>query len=111
MGRSSYWLGQVPSHGPYCYKVKAYPTKCPTCRAEVVYFECTCGSKVFLGMNRSGPHVCGMSSAEVTKLNGGRRSRGFLPEGPVTCPFCLEPQSHADYARHVSECRKGKFRG
>lgn len=33
-------------HGVMCGS-RTWPTKCPTCREEVFFFSCTCGSKVF----------------------------------------------------------------
>lgn len=33
-------------HGMMCGS-RTWPTKCPTCREEVFFFSCTCGSKVF----------------------------------------------------------------
>ncbi len=56
--RCARMYGYVPTHGPSCVKVRAYPTKCPTCKKPVIYFECSCGSKVFLRLARGGQHVC-----------------------------------------------------
>lgn len=33
-------------HGPWC-GTQTWPTKCPSCREEVFFFSCLCGSKVF----------------------------------------------------------------
>ena len=33
-------------HGPWCGS-RTFQTNCPTCRAEVYYFSCDCGSRVF----------------------------------------------------------------
>lgn len=35
-----------PTHGWWC-NAHTYPTRCPYCGAEVFYFSCDCGSKVF----------------------------------------------------------------
>ena len=37
---------QDASHGWWC-GARTYPTRCQYCRAEVFYFSCNCGSKVF----------------------------------------------------------------
>lgn len=51
-------MGVVPTHGPDCRRVASYPTKCRHCGADVFYFECTCGSKVFLQLGGKSEHVC-----------------------------------------------------
>src|SRR5688572_4778713 len=38
----------VPSHGYDCQTLKYFRTTCSYCRNNVYYFECSCGSKVFL---------------------------------------------------------------
>jgi hypothetical protein len=47
----------VPSHGRNCRKVESYSTPCPKCGVGVVYYECSCGSKVFLDFV-GGSHEC-----------------------------------------------------
>lgn len=51
------------AHGDWC-RTRTYPTRCRICRADVFYFSCTCGSKVFfdsLGspwpLHRCGDHI------------------------------------------------------
>lgn len=51
-------MGYVPTHGPGCEKVHAFPTPCKYCSASLIYFECTCGSKVFLEPPSGGRHDC-----------------------------------------------------
>lgn len=36
----------IPHHKPGCI-TKAYKTRCPKCSADVFYFSCNCGTKVF----------------------------------------------------------------
>ena len=48
----------VPNHGPGCFKVRSNPSTCPRCKQKVVYFECTCGSKVYLDPPNGGEHFC-----------------------------------------------------
>lgn len=53
-------MGYVPTHGPSCYKVRAYPLNCRYCGKQVVYFECSCGSMVYFEPGDSGvEHDCG----------------------------------------------------
>ena len=51
-------MGWVPTHGPDCVKVTSRKTQCPRCKLEVVYFECSCGSKVLLTPPNGGEHIC-----------------------------------------------------
>lgn len=44
MSRSTSLYGAI--HGHWC-GAKTWRTLCPTCRAEVFYFSCDCGAKVF----------------------------------------------------------------
>ncbi len=48
----------VPTHGYDCQTLKYYKTTCSYCRNNVFYFECSCGSKVFLDGNGF-QHDCG----------------------------------------------------
>ena len=51
-------------HGPWCGS-RTFPTNCPTCHADVYYFSCDCGSRVFfeeLGGSWP-PHDCDTSWA------------------------------------------------
>jgi len=38
--------GIYKSHGKHCV-LRSFPTKCPRCKAEVLYWECRHGSKLF----------------------------------------------------------------
>ena len=49
-------MGYVPNHGDWCVKVYAFPTFCPACYRRVIYFECSCGSKIFLDPPDEGLH-------------------------------------------------------
>ena len=51
-------MGYVPSHRESCVKVRSFPTFCQKCFARVIYFECSCGSKVFFDPPREGEHLC-----------------------------------------------------
>ena len=50
-------MGWVPTHGPDCMKVRSFPTRCRFCGLAVVYFECSCGSRVLLRDGQA--HNCG----------------------------------------------------
>ena len=57
-------MGYVPTHGPNCRKVKSYSTECKHCGDFLIYFECTCGSKVFFEP-KGGVHSCGGSGSRI----------------------------------------------
>lgn len=98
-------MGYVPTHGPYCEKRYAYPSKCPTCELPVVYFECTCGSKIFLVPGDSGQtHDCRIARLQATpsRIN---RTTGVV-NAPRTCPFCMRAISPSRYLAHMAKCAR-----
>ena len=79
-------MGQVPTHGDWCVKVRAYPTFCRKCHRRVIYFECSCGGKVFLDPPREGPHEDSCT--------------GFSPETPFdNCLVCGQPLTNPESRR------------
>ena len=38
-----------PKHGYHLEK--SHPTKCPHCHSKIIYWECSCGSKVFFNID------------------------------------------------------------
>lgn len=90
-------MGHVPTHGPFCTKVRSHPAKCPTCKQPVHYFECSCGSKVFLEVGLGGgEHDC-RAAAQV-------HTRADRTEELRTCPFCARRVKRARYLRHMANC-------
>lgn len=57
----------VPNHGYDCQTLKYYRTTCSYCCNNVYYFECSCGSKVFLDGNGF-QHDCGYLPKTRTSL-------------------------------------------
>lgn len=77
-------MGVVPTHGPACHKVNSFPAKCPKCGALVHYFECSCGSKVFLVPGKSGAtHDC-----HARTKHRGYTYADLNRENVVRCPRC-----------------------
>ena len=37
----------IPSHGYNCITIYNYETTCTNCKKRIIYFECSCRSKVF----------------------------------------------------------------
>ena len=68
-------MGYVPNHGDWCVKVHAYPTFCRDCYRRVIYFECSCGSRVYFDPPREGLHE--------------NTCPGFPPDSPFDADSCL----------------------
>lgn len=64
-------------HGDRC-RTRTYPTTCPTCYADVFYFSCDCGSKVFFeALGHPWPqHRCGdhITYERVIEVVGGKEA-------------------------------------
>lgn len=98
--------GAVPTHPYHCRKVRSYPTTCEHCGKRVIYFECTCGSKIFLEENRGEePHDCRKKdhrqrmAIEISELI--ERASGTAAE----CPLCHSMINIKKLPRHVrSKC-------
>lgn len=54
-GNASDRSRRVPNHGDDC-ETRSYRRKCSSCKADVTFFECTCGSVVIF--DPGGEHVC-----------------------------------------------------
>lgn len=52
-------MGVVPTHSKDCQTIKNFPCKCRNCGQKVIFWSCSCGSKVFfeLGSERK-KHEC-----------------------------------------------------
>lgn len=96
-------MGHVPTHGPNCFKVHSYRTNCPTCRESVIYFECTCGSRIFLVPGAQGEtHDCRSARrtqrpSRISRLTGEVRAQRM-------CPFCHCSVEATRYLSHVQRC-------
>src|SRR5258708_2973797 len=99
-------MGYVPTHGPDCIKVHSHLTGCPSCKLPVVYFECSCGSKIFLVPGNSGEtHDCRLAAlmARPSRIN---RRTGAI-NSVSQCPICLKPVKAIHYMAHVRKCSSG----
>jgi hypothetical protein len=103
-------MGYVPTHGSNCYRLRSYLTVCQSCGASVIFFECSCGSRVFLDPPYEGNHSCG-----TTK----RKERAQLlldllahaeedPDGQMECPMCHVAIKNKVARRHFKKCPKRK---
>lgn len=109
--RSEGTLGHVPNHGPYCRKLRSYPTACPSCGARVVYFECSCGSKVFLSPTQGQSHDCRSTPPQMTAKQRRRHRAGTTPLISKHCPYCFAGVASDRYKTHVAACSRRRPEG
>ena len=122
-------MGYVPNHGPHCVKIRSYLTECRHCSNSVVYFECSCGSKVLFNPMNGGEHDCRGGARRTSRgasqgFSGGgtvslekdfRRAEQLLDlmakarrgEGTTKCPACGEKVANSKVRMHfVHRCSK-----
>ena len=81
------------SHGSHCY-LRSFKTFCPNCGVDVLYWECTHGSKVFFNYppyGRLQRHYCRRDKALSRKTTFHvivKTPKGLLEEPFITCPIC-----------------------
>src|SRR2546423_7492090 len=74
----------VPSHGPLCDVERCFPMVCKYCGRDVIYYECSNGSRVFFDpwARGGGKHVCGPTTknngpSRIDRRTGAIESRAF----------------------------------
>ncbi|MFX0000870.1 MAG: hypothetical protein ACFE9Q_11740 [Candidatus Hodarchaeota archaeon] len=82
------------SHGKHCY-LRSFQSKCPKCGANVLYWECTHGSKVFFEYPPYGKLVRHFCRYNIEKLKVRKRiqvivkkPKGLLENQSPSCPIC-----------------------
>ncbi len=81
------------SHGKHCY-LRSFQTTCPRCGKDVIYWECTHGSKVFFQYPPYGKllrHICRKSIGKNIKNKYPvivKKPKGLLIEPSSKCPIC-----------------------
>ena len=101
-------MGYVPTHGPGCFKVESYLTHCYECYSPVVYFECSCGSKVFFEPGEDEAiHDCArVKRAEMASLLVNMITLAQKSEGTTRCPMCEVVVKNKGFRRHAKRCPK-----
>lgn len=107
---STYHKGHVPTHGPGCVKVRSYPTTCRRCDQQVIYFECSCGSKVFFDPPNQGVHDCTQiqrayhAQLLIALIESSKKDA----EGSTECPMCGTSLLNAKnrVRKHFKRCPK-----
>ena len=84
------------SHGKHCY-LRSFQTSCRKCGADVLYWECTHGSKIFFEYPPYGKlqrHFCrqarGFLSAKKKYPVVVKSPKGLLEEPYFICPICAK---------------------
>lgn len=82
------------SHGRHCY-LRSFHTKCPKCKADVLYWECRHGCKVFFEYPPYGKlqrHYCRKRELTYSKKNHFpvivKIPKGILVDASISCPVC-----------------------
>ncbi len=82
------------THGKHCY-LRSFQSKCPKCNADVLYWECTHGSKVFFQYPPYGKLVRHYCRQYKGSLNIKKRfpvivkkPKGLLDSQSPSCPIC-----------------------
>jgi len=82
------------THGKHCY-LRSFQSKCPKCNADILYWECTHGSKVFFEYPPYGKLVRHFCRHHEDSLNVKKRfqvivkkPKGLLENQSPCCPIC-----------------------
>ncbi len=100
------------SHGKHCY-LRSFKTSCPTCKADVLYWECTHGSKIFFEYPPYGKlirHICRQNLKKNQRSDKFqviiKKQLGLLEKSRVSCPVCgklFENDNHLN--DHISKMK------
>ena len=101
------------SHGRHCY-LRSFQTKCPKCGKDVLYWECTHGSKVFFEYPPYGKlirHTCQKTVEKHYKKANYKIilkiPKGLLVKRSPNCPVCGKLfKSKKDLNNHLQALRK-----
>lgn len=82
------------SHGKHCY-LRSFQSKCPKCNANILYWECTHGCKVFFEYPPYGKlirHICRHQEVSFNQKTKYpiivKKPKGLLEEQSLSCPIC-----------------------
>jgi hypothetical protein len=82
------------SHGKHCY-LRSFQTKCLKCGADVLYWECRHGSKIFFNYPPYGKlirHYCRYSRTNLQRKKQFpvivKTPKGLLEKESPSCPMC-----------------------
>jgi hypothetical protein len=103
-------MGYVPTHGPNCFRVRSFYILCKDCGRGVVYFECSCGSKVLLDPPDEGNHNCIQEKRRERALSllDLIESADADRHDHTECPMCGATIKNKDVKRHFRRCPNRK---
>jgi len=99
------------SHGKHC-ALRSFPSKCPKCKEDVLYWECTHGCKIFFTYPIYGKLIRHICKKEILNRKNKfpviiKTPLGFLKEEKPCCPVCGKYfNSHNDLNSHLKEIKK-----
>lgn len=96
-------MSYIPTHSVDCSKVRSYLTACQLCNAAVVYFECSCGNKVFFDPPEDGKHNCipYKRTERAALLIDLIQHAEVEPLGETMCPMCRSLIKNSRAKRHL----------
>jgi uncharacterized C2H2 Zn-finger protein len=91
----------VPTHGPDCQTKTYWPTICRECGMQVIFWSCTCGSKVFfeVGFPDLIKHECKFARTQKYSRTEEKPTSNPL----IRCPFCPKKMEGRNLAGHVKQ--------
>ena len=103
------------SHGKHCH-LRSFKSNCSKCGADVLFWECTHGSKVFFEYPPYGKlirHIC-KKSRQNTKKNRFRiivkNPRESLLKPPIQCDICGKIfKNREGLKNHMSQLEKSDY--
>ena len=82
------------SHGKHCY-LRSFKTSCPTCGADVLYWECTHGSKIFFEYPPYGKLIKHYCRKHLSSKSGKNKFKVIVKtpnrlfeDSNISCPIC-----------------------
>jgi len=101
------------SHGKHCYR-RSFQTKCPICNADVLYWECAHGCKVFFEYPPYGrlvKHYCRHHLSVSPKKDRYRiivkKPLGLLINPYLSCPVCGKLfKNEENLKNHLNQTKK-----
>jgi len=102
------------SHGKHCY-LRSFQTSCKKCGADVLYWECTHGSKIFFEYPSYGKlqrHYCRKDRVLSNKKKQFpivvKSPKGLLEDPYFNCPVCGKIfKKETSLQDHLKEQKKG----
>ncbi len=101
------------SHGKHCY-LRSFQTSCRKCGVDVLFWECTHGSKIFFEYPPYGKlqrHYCRSLGGILDKRKifpvVVKKTKGFLEKPYFSCPVCGKLFRKEIYLKdHLNELKK-----